>query len=361
MLSIVRAFFLFRKNLPKKIDAVTMAQSLYAFVEEQMQEMLVYVVPNFFVMVMLSVKKRFSKEQFRNQMSRTLSIPEPELKRLMVAIESFLRTWAMNDFTITYGAGVDILGVRQLQRRQLHDQPFGAFGGGAFGGRPRERKVRRHDEGNSGLEENICQSHRVSLRSEWSSCTLSELEVGLVIFSCQNACFVQGPFSRRILHIDQVKVVETNKSPLCDNIKSARAFLLQSNMVSSLISAVTQRCLLLLPAPHKVHIGKQLQTSAEKCIVDLVLSCGPVAKESGIKLAADVLLFEYQIVEDALTAGLNLATKILLSDASFASRIPNSSTKIYVISRLLYTYDYLGMNECNGTQMFLRTYLQGFK
>jgi hypothetical protein len=295
------SFFPFSEELAQKIDTVAMAQSLYSFVEEQMPEMLVYVVPNFFVMVMLSVKKRFSKEQFRNQMSRTLSIPEPELNRLVVAIESFLRTWAMNDFTITYGAGVDILGIRQRHRRQLNDQPFGAFGG-----RSRERKVKRHDEG---LEESIYQSHRVSLRSEWSSCTFSELEVGYVIYSCQNACFVQGPFSRRILHINQVKVVEANKSPLCDNVESARAFLLQSNMVSSLISAVTQRCLLLLPAPHKVQIGKQLQQSAEKCIVDLVLSCGLVAKQSGVKLAADVLLFEYQIVEDALTAGLKSCNK----------------------------------------------------
>ncbi len=161
--------------------------------------------------------------------------------------------------------------------------------------------------------------------------------------------------------MDQVKVVAANKNPLCANIAIARAFLLQSNMVSTLASAVTQRCLLLLPPLLKVQIGKHLVSLAETSVSALVFSCGIDVSRYGIKLAADVQLFEHQIVEDALAAALNLATSRLISDSSFSSRIPSSSAKIFVITRILFAYDYLDMNEFQGTQNALADIFSGLQ
>jgi hypothetical protein len=339
-----QSFFPFSEELAGKIDAIVMARSLYSFVEEQMPQALAYVVPNFFVMVLLSVKKRFSKKQITNQISATLDISASELSRLIVTVECFLRTWEMNDCKIDFGAGLDILGNHQGRQRQREL----AFG---FAGRPnwtRERRGRRQFEGDSDFqkEEKNEISHPVSLRNEWSSCALAPLEVGSVVCTSENFCLVQGPFSRRVLCLDQVKVIQGNKSPFFADSASSRAFLSKSNMVSSLTSAVTQRCLVVLPAHLKLHVCQHLQSLAENAVCALVLSSGIDASRFGIKLAADVPLFDQQVVEDALTAALNLATIKLSSEFSFSSRIPSSSAKIFAISRLLYAYDYLDKNEC---------------
>jgi len=358
-----QSFFPLTDEVAKKIDVVAMARSLYAFCDEQMPEVIVHVVPNFFVMVIFSVKKRFSKSQIKGQMSNTLSIPELELTRIMVAVESFLRTWVMNDFVLALGDGVDILGGNQRDRRRNDRHRELLFGGGLFNGGnggPRRRQKRFSDDLEK--EESTEPDHHVTLRSEWSSCAIAALEVGSVICTCDNFCLVQGPFSRRLIAVDQIKVVTANKSRLCAKIAFARAFLLESNMVSALTSAVTQRCLVLLPPQLKVQIGKHLQSLAEESISFLVLSSGLDASRFGIKLAADVQLFEHQVVESALSAAVNLATSMAVADGSFASRFMSStSAKLFVLSRLLYAFDYLDWNQYQGTTNALAEVFTGFQ
>ena len=361
-----QSFFPCSEELARKIDAVAMARSLYAFCDEQMPEVLAHVVPNFFVMVMLSVKKRFSKSQIKSQMSGTLSIPEPQLIRIIVAVESFLRTWEMNDCVIALGDGVDVLGNRRDQRMNDRQREL-LFGGGFLnGGRGghRGRRQKRFSDGNSDIEkeENVERGHHVTLRSQWSSCAIAALEVGLVICTSENFCLVQGPFSRRLLEVSQLKVVEANKSRLCADVAGVRAFLLESNMVSALTSAVTQRCLVLLPPQLKIQIGKHLQSLAEESVSALVLSCGLDASRFGIKLAADVQLFEHQVVDGALTAAVNLAASMLASDGSCASRsLSSSSAKLLVLSRLLYAFDHLDWNQFQGTANALADVFIGFQ
>jgi hypothetical protein len=359
-----QSFFPCSEEIARKIEPAEMARSLNYFFNEQMPEVLVHVVPNFFVMVMLSVKKRFSKLQIMNQISGTAGIPEPDLNRIMVAIESFLRTWVMNDFTITLGVGIDILGGRQGRQRLQFDRRFAQNVGHMWnGGGVRNRRGRRMPEGNvdDEKEETVECGHLTTLRSKWSSCAIAALEVCSVVSACQAFCLVQGPFSRRILHVDQIKVAQANRSPLCASVASARAFLLQSNMVSSLASAVTQRCLLLLPAQTKARIGQHLQSLAEKSVCALALSCGLEASRYGVQLAAEVQLFEHQVTQDALTAALNLASSTVLSHVSFSSRIPSSSAKIYVVARLLYGFDHLDRNEFQGSSNALINVFTGLQ
>jgi hypothetical protein len=358
------SFFPCSAEIAAKIETVDMARSIYAFFNEQMPEMLLHIVPNFFVMVILSVKKRFTKSQIKSQIAGTLSMPQPDIERMVVAIESFFRTWVMNDCTIAFSSGSDILGNRQGPQRQprdmraLYNLPMARD----WNGRPL-RRGRRIPEGNYDLEkEEIVEfGLPITLRSEWSSCAVAALDVCSVVCSSENFCLVQGPFSRRILHIDEIKIVQGNSSPLCSNIESARAFLSQSNLISSLASAVTQRCLVSLPAQIKARIGKHLQSLAEKSFCALVLSCGLDASRYAIQLASDVQLFEHQVVEDALTAAAHLATVTVSSDASFSSRIPGSSVKIYVLARLLYGIDYLDRNEFRGSSNTLITIFAGIQ
>jgi hypothetical protein len=132
-------------------------------------------------------------------------------------------------------------------------------------------------------------------------------------------------------------------------------------MVSSLASAVTQRCLLLLPAQIKARIGQHLQSLAEKSVCALALSCGLEASRYGIQLASEVQLFEHQVIEDALTAALNLASSTVSSHVSFSSRVPSSSAKIYVVARLLYGFDHLDRNEFQGSSNALINLFAGLQ
>jgi len=275
-----------------------------------------------------------------------------------------LRTWVMNDFTITLGVGMDILGGRQGQQRLQFDRRFAHNGGQMWnGGGGRNRRGRRMPDGNADneKEETIECGHLTTLRSKWSSCAIAALEVCSVVSACQAFCLVQGPFSRRVLHVDQIKVAQANRSPLCASVASARVFLSQSNMVSSLASAVTQRCLLLLPAQIKARIGQHLQSLAEKSVCALALSCGLEASRYGIQLASEVQLFEHQVIEDALTAALNLASSTVSSHVSFSSRVPSSSAKIYVVARLLYGFDHLDRNEFQGSSNALINLFAGLQ
>jgi hypothetical protein len=330
-----------------------MASGLYALCDEQMTEVLEFASRPFFAMVVLSIKKRFSHAQIKSQLLGVVRAPDSDCvcDRLMVAIESFFRMWVMNDFTI--GPGAETRKVAHSSNRRMPHAAIIPM----HNGRWQRENIRPKLEKDNKIE----RSDHVTLRSTWSSSTLTALDVGIVVCTCENFCLVQGPFSQRILTVDEIRVVKSNRSPLCTSAESARASLSQSNVVSALTSLVTQRCLLQLPVKLKLHIGAHIQALAETCFSTLVLSCGLDASRCGIKLAEEVQLFESQVVEMALTSALKIATDALSSVAFSSCILCPSSAKIFTLSRLLYALDYLDWQEFHGPQNHLVDVLNGLQ
>jgi len=116
---------------------------------------------------------------------------------------------------------------------------------------------------------------------------------------------VQGPFSRRVLCLDQVKVIQGNKSPFFADSASSRAFFCKSNRFLHNISChSTLSCSFACAA--RAHVCQHLQSWLKTLFALLFYQAASMRARFGIKLPADVQLFDQQVVEDALTAALNL-------------------------------------------------------